>query len=98
MASEFVQEAARLRALVMGRVQGVSFRYYARRQAEGLGLVGWARNLRDGATVEVVAEGPRPALVQFLQLLQAGSRRASVTQVEAEWSAAEGKFQSFQVR
>ncbi|MSQ21810.1 MAG: acylphosphatase [Dehalococcoidia bacterium] len=97
MVGENVQETARLRVLVMGRVQGVSFRYYARRQALGLGLVGWARNLRDGATVEVVAEGPRPALAHFLQLLQAGSRRASVAQVEVEWSEAEGKFQSFQI-
>ncbi|MDO8749649.1 MAG: acylphosphatase [Dehalococcoidia bacterium] len=98
MEAENHQETARLRVLVMGRVQGVSFRYYARRQAEGLGLVGWARNLRDGATVEVMAEGPRPALAQFLQLLQTGSRRALVTQVEVEWSTAEGSFQSFQIR
>ena len=97
MAAEHHQETARLRVLVTGRVQGVSFRYYARRRAEGLGLVGWARNLQDGATVEVVAEGPRPALAQFLQLLQTGSRRASVTQVEVEWSVAEGKFQLFQI-
>ena len=98
MAGEFVQETARLRVLVMGHVQGVSFRYYASRQAEGLGLVGWARNLPDGATVEVVAEGPRPALAKFLRLLQTGSRRALVTQVEVEWSGAEGSFQSFQIR
>ncbi len=98
MVEESAQKTARLRVLAMGRVQGVSFRGYARRRAEGLGLVGWARNLQDGDTVEVVAEGPRTALTQFLQLLQAGSRRARITQVEVEWSAAEGKFQSFQVR
>ena len=98
MATENLHETTRLRVLVMGHVQGVSFRGYVRRQAESLKLVGWARNLRDGSTVEVVAEGPRTALTQFLQLLQAGSRRASVTRVEVEWSTAEGKFQSFQIR
>src|SRR5690242_452673 len=55
-----------LRALVRGRVQGVGFRAFVVYQALELGLSGYARNLSDGRTVEVVAEGPMPALETLL--------------------------------
>ena len=46
------------RYVVRGRVQGVGYRYFVLRQAEELGLAGFARNLPDGS-VEVIAEGAR---------------------------------------
>ena len=46
----------RLRAIVSGRVQGVSFRYYTKKEADRLGVTGWVRNNHD-RTVELVAEG-----------------------------------------
>src|SRR5262249_62389679 len=48
------------RFIVQGRVQGVGYRYFARRQAEALGVTGYARNRADG-TVEVVGEGTEDA-------------------------------------
>ena len=45
----------RVHAVVSGSVQGVGFRYWTARKADGLELVGYARNLFDG-TVEV--DGP----------------------------------------
>ena len=73
----------RVRLLVSGRgrVQGVFFRDSARREAEALGVSGWARNLADGR-VEVVAEGDEPALERMIQWCRGGPPRATVTNVE----------------
>ncbi len=48
-------------AYVYGVVQGVGFRYSTQRQAEALGVAGYARNLDDGS-VQVVACG-KPSFV-----------------------------------
>ncbi|HEX5368456.1 MAG TPA: acylphosphatase, partial [Dehalococcoidia bacterium] len=62
-------ERQMLRALVRGRVQGVGFRYFVQERASALGLAGFARNLSNGSTVEVVAEGPLSALEALLEAL-----------------------------
>jgi acylphosphatase len=41
---------------ITGTVQGVGFRWTAKRLADGLGLDGWVRNNPDG-TVSIAAEG-----------------------------------------
>ncbi|WP_018467353.1 acylphosphatase [Calidithermus timidus] len=79
----------RIVALVSGDVQGVGYRAFAQRKAKELGLSGYAENLRDGR-VEVVAEGPREELEQFLRFLRQGPRLARVEQVEVQWSEATG--------
>ncbi len=53
---------------VHGRVQGVGFRATAKDYADELGLKGYARNHPDGS-VEILAEGPKPLLDQFLRSL-----------------------------
>lgn len=69
------------RWLVRGRVQGVGFRWFAWREAERLGLGGFARNLRDG-TVEVVSQGPDAALDRLEQALRLGPPGARVDALE----------------
>jgi len=49
----------------------VGFRWYVWREAERLGLGGFARNLSDG-TVEVVSQGPDEALDRLEQALRHG--------------------------
>jgi len=88
---------ARLHAVVHGRVQGVSFRYYTARTAQRLGLSGWVANLWDG-TVETVAEGEREALNEFRDFLHRGSPSAMVQRVDAEWQTPTGEFKRFRVR
>ncbi len=92
-----VQAEHRLQATVHGRVQGVSFRFYTRRRAAELGLTGHVRNAWDG-TVEVVAEGGRADLDQFLAFLRVGPPAAVVTQVDARWVAPTNTFDRFEVR
>ncbi len=87
----------RLTAIVSGRVQGVGFRYFVRRRAEPLGLVGTATTLRGGA-VEVVAEGPRVACEQLVAALESGAAPGWVDSVEVTWSGAEGGFTAFRER
>lgn len=65
---------------VLGRVQGVGFRAFARRRAEALGISGYARNLPDG-TVEVLARGYAAALDAFVDELRRGPRYARVVDV-----------------
>jgi acylphosphatase len=50
-----------LSCLVSGRVQGVWYRDSTQRQAQALGISGYARNLPDGR-VEVLACGETAAL------------------------------------
>ena len=95
---EGVQAPDRFYALVHGRVQGVYFRAFVQRHAQALGLSGWARNLPDGASVEVVAEGPRQTLDELLVHLHWGPPGARVDAVEASWMSATGLEGPFGVR
>ena len=86
----------RLHAVVHGRVQGVSFRYYAVRAAERLGLTGWVANRSDG-TVETVAEGGRDELEEFSSFLHQGPPAARVERVAVTWGASTGEYNDFGV-
>jgi acylphosphatase len=66
---------------VSGVVQGVGYRYFVLRQARGLVLSGWVRNLPDGR-VEVVARGSGAALSALEDALQKGPSQSHVTNVE----------------
>ncbi len=77
------------RYLVQGRVQGVGYRYFVLRQAEALGVTGFARNRADGS-VEVVAEGSEPVLAELEERLRQGPSFSEVSEVVREAVAARG--------
>lgn len=84
--------------VVEGDVQGVGFRYFARREATRLGIVGWIRNRRDGV-VEGHAAGPDDALEAFLGRLRGGPSMANVTNVAlTEISDDTERFIVFEIR
>lgn len=87
----------RLEAIVFGYVQGVSFRYYTRREAVRLQLSGWVANQYDG-TVKVVAEGSQESLQELAKFLLNGSPAARVDHVKADWLDATNKYSDFNVR
>lgn len=72
-----------LRCIVSGRVQGVFFRASTQRQAQQLGVSGYAKNLPDGS-VEVLACGEAGAVQQLSAWLWVGPPASSVTAVECE--------------
>ena len=82
--------------LVLGRVQGVGFRWFARELAESLGLSGWARNREDGS-VELEAEGPADGLDEFARRLRTGCPSARVDEVVAVTVAPKGETR-FEIR
>lgn len=86
----------RVHVIIRGRVQGVFFRDYTRRQAEALGLAGWVRNLAD-RTVETVLEGEAGSVEAMLAWLHTGSPQSVVTAVESTEEEARGE-QGFVIR
>ena len=91
------QAPVSLHAVVRGRVQGVSFRDFVYVRARFLGLSGYVRNLPDGRSLEVVAEGKREVLEQLLEHLQQGPRTARVKAVDVKWGPASGRYSRFGV-
>jgi acylphosphatase len=71
----------RRQVLVRGRVQGVGFRYWTRREAERLGVRGWIRNRSDG-TVEAELEGDSAAVSELIDVLGRGPAGAIVENLE----------------
>ncbi|HUQ41344.1 MAG TPA: acylphosphatase [Candidatus Limnocylindrales bacterium] len=71
----------RVRFVVRGVVQGVNFRHETVREAAARHVTGRVWNREDGA-VEVIAEGPQPALDELARWLRRGPRLADVESVE----------------
>lgn len=80
-----------------GRVQGVGFRAFIRREAQRLGISGWARNAADGA-VEVEAAGAPPDLSAFEDRLREGPPAARVERIDARDLPAGGTGGGFEIR
>lgn len=89
--------AERLTARVIGRVQGVGFRWWTVRLAERLDLVGSVSNGDDERSVVVVAEGPVAVLDELEQALRRGPSSARVEAVDVRRSPASGEFSGFDI-
>jgi acylphosphatase len=83
--------ARRVHLRIHGYVQGVSFRWYAQRQARSFGLAGWVRNCPDG-TVELVAEGESDAVERLERWAHRGPSMAEVERVDRTEEEPEGLF------
>lgn len=85
----------RLTARVRGRVQGVGFRWWVRRQADALELTGWVMNGDDDRSVDLVAEGPASSLDELERMIHEGPSGARVESVDAQRGPASGEFDGF---
>jgi acylphosphatase len=81
---------------ISGRVQGVYYRDFTSRHALRLKLTGWVRNLPDG-TVEVIAEGEKKHLLEFITVLKQGPPASQVADVGILWQECTNSFHDFQI-
>ena len=70
-----------VRALIIGKVQGVGFRAWVEDGARERQLRGWVRNRRDGS-VEAVLSGDADRVAALIQACETGPRLAAVFHVE----------------
>ena len=82
---------------VMGRVQGVGFRFFVYREAQALGLDGWVRNMADG-TVEALVEASDEDHAMLRCRLEQGPRVSRVTAVEEVAELDEKVTPGFEIR
>jgi acylphosphatase len=88
----------RVRLIVTGRVQGVSYRARALQKAKTLGVAGYARNLPDGA-VDILAEGETAPLEEFIAWCRKGPALAKVNEVAVqEEVCVPGEHERFVIR
>lgn len=82
--------------VVAGRVQGVGYRAFTQKAAGRLGITGGVKNLPDGR-VEILAEGPRVKLDDFLRILKQGPPLSQVGDMQVRWCNPTGQFHDFQI-
>ncbi|MSQ41823.1 MAG: acylphosphatase [Dehalococcoidia bacterium] len=83
-------------ARATGRVHGVGYRSFCADTATRLHVTGYARNLNNGRTVEVVGEADEATLRGFVERLREGPPQARVEEVDFRWEEATGEFKGFE--
>ncbi len=71
-------------AYVIGNVQGVGYRMFARETAIRMRCRGWVRNLSNGQ-VEIYAEGDEMTLTELLTELLKGPPWSHVEKIDVSW-------------
>jgi acylphosphatase len=92
-----VDDVARAHVRLVGRVQGVGFRYAAVDEARRLRLYGWVRNLDSGA-VEAVFEGPRTRVADMVKWCEEGPPGSYVRDLHVSWDEPLEQFAHFEIR
>ena len=82
---------------ISGWVQGVGFRWFTERSAEGLGVDGWVRNLPDGR-VEVFAQAEKDVLEVFCAKLREGPSHGRPDELSIETVPVDHKLHGFNIR
>jgi len=87
----------RARLIVGGDVQGVSYRYHAKKEADRLMLTGWVRNEPNG-DVYIVVEGEDDKVNRFVKWAKSGSPMAEVEDIDVSEEKYTGEEPPFEVR
>lgn len=88
---------SRANITVSGRVQGVFFRYNAKKYAIINNLKGYSKNNPDG-TVTIVVEGDKHKIDSFIGWCNQGPIAAHVDSVDVKWQEFKNEFTLFDVK
>ncbi len=86
----------RVQIIVLGRVQGVGFRYFVQTEARKLGLVGFTQNLPDG-TVEIITDATEEELKTLTAILKKGNGLSRVDKITTKEILKDKEFTNFQI-
>jgi acylphosphatase len=86
-----------IKGYVEGRVQGVSFRYFVKNNANQLNVAGYAKNLPD-TRVEFVLQGEQAAITSLLQIINRGPSNSSVKSLESQLQDTDEHYRNFSIR
>ncbi|MEM1169571.1 MAG: acylphosphatase [Cyanobacteria bacterium P01_H01_bin.35] len=75
--------------LILGKVQGVGYRFSTLQTAVSLGINGWVKNLPDGR-VEAVFEGREEVVKKMINWCYQGPKSAVVQDVLVKYEQVEG--------
>ncbi len=82
--------------IVKGLVQGVGYRYFCYQKAIEYGLSGYAKNLFNG-DVELVVEGDKNLIQDFMKELKIGPSRSQVTLINVDFYEYQNKYKEFRM-
>lgn len=87
----------RFAIVVIGRVQGVGFRFFTKETADMYGLSGWVRNCFNGS-VEIQAQGKEELMQQFFKELKKGPLFGHVSDIKKREIKTIPKEEEFKIR
>jgi acylphosphatase len=87
---------SRMTVFFLGKVQGVGFRYTTKTVATGFEVTGVVKNLPDGR-VELIAEGDKRELEEFLQGIRDSEVGRFVKSELVNWTEAKNEFRGFEI-
>jgi acylphosphatase len=86
-----------VKGFVSGRVQGVGFRYFVKRQADSARLSGYVRNLSDGR-VEFLLKGDKSSVELVIEQIRSGPDYSQVSDVSLDQAGHDVVAQGFVIR
>ena len=87
----------RIKVLIYGRVQGVSFRAFIKHKAILLNLKGYIKNLSSGK-VEAIFEGEDKAIQEIINGCKKGPLASKVTDIKIKEESYKNEFKDFEIR
>jgi len=81
---------------ITGRVQGVGFRHFTRKNADKIGITGWVKNLPDGR-VEALFQGPEQKVNELIDRCKEGPISAYVKKIDVTKAKDAKDHDSFEV-